>query len=68
MPLRFVPCGPAIERDGRMVTPLATITTCEVCGASAPFGEGVNLRRAIAERKAELAGKWWCRKHWKGRP
>lgn len=31
--------GPDIERDGLMVTPRALVSSCEVCGAPAPFGD-----------------------------
>lgn len=43
---------------------------CEVCGANAPFGVGVNLRLAMERLAAgDLAGakrhlgKWFCREH-----
>jgi hypothetical protein len=33
---------------------------CEVCGAPAAFGIGVNLRRALETGDVKHAGKWWC--------
>lgn len=43
---------------------------CEVCGADASFGVGVNMRLALERRAAgDLAGakrhlgKWFCREH-----
>lgn len=48
-----------IEGGSRVI-----VTTCEVCGGPAPYGFGVNLRRALAAKNKALAaeslGKWYC--------
>lgn len=41
--------------------------TCEMCGAPASFGEGVDLRRALATGNVAHAGKWFCFEHWKAK-
>jgi hypothetical protein len=39
------------------------IFTCDVCGKPACYGEGVNLRAAIATGNVKLAGDWRCAIH-----
>lgn len=51
MPLRTV----QIEGGTRVL-----VTTCEACGASAPYGEGVDLRGALRTGDVSKAGRWWC--------
>lgn len=53
MPAVLRQSGPKFERDGEIITPRALLANCETCGAPAPFGEGVNLRRGEA-------GRWFC--------
>lgn len=36
---------------------------CEVCGAPAPFGTSVDLRKALATGNVKHAGQWHCAKH-----
>jgi hypothetical protein len=39
MPVEYVPSGPDMDRDGKKVTPMAPIYSCEGCGyRGAPFG------------------------------
>lgn len=33
---------------------------CDGCGAPAPFGEHVDLRRALATGDVKHAGRWLC--------
>ncbi len=37
--------------------------TCEVCGAMATEGFGVDLRRAMATGDVKHAGRWYCSAH-----
>lgn len=36
---------------------------CDVCGAPASFGEGVNVRAALATGDVKKAGTWYCAAH-----
>ena len=39
MPVEYVPSGPDMDRNGKKVTPMAPIYSCEGCGyRGAPFG------------------------------
>lgn len=51
MPVRSVESSP-----GHRVM----VETCDVCGAPAPFGEGVNMRAALRTGDASKAGRWFC--------
>lgn len=52
MPSVLRQSGPRYLRDGKMFTPRALISTCEVCGEPAPYGD-------------KSSGKLltWCRNH-----
>lgn len=39
MPTVLRVSGRPIERNGAMVTPRAMVSTCEVCGEPAPYGD-----------------------------
>ena len=56
MPVRSVESSP-----GHRVV----VHECEVCGAPAAFGIGVNLRRALETGDVKHAGRWFCFEHWK---
>jgi len=47
----------------RSATNIKYVFHCDVCGAYASFGYGVNLSAAIDNKDARRAGQWFCAVH-----